>query len=298
MKKAKTDSNVVSEGSLSAEHVLPASPNASKEPDSTSLAQSYARFLPLALKLPKEQIVPLRIEPQLLVFNVQTGLLAVQPFAGRLQAELPKVSVADFPSMLPLAEAVLYASGEATRLSQPAKRSEIEGKLKELLELREPMLLIAEGLALRGLLPRTTVAQIRSGTGQFDAAMDGRALCDLYTQHKDTLAGKHPFTAAEVQHIGELGTALMRKITPDGARVATYEEAQQATERRDRLYTLLVERHADLRKAGFYLFGEEVDQKVPILGARAARKRGEAALSPEPAVAAAAKPAAVEKPTA
>ena len=46
----------------------------------------------------------------------------------------------------------------------------------DLAVLREPMLLIAEGLALCGLLPIERVSAIRSGSGTIDTARDGIAL--------------------------------------------------------------------------------------------------------------------------
>lgn len=276
MKNTKTATKSPSSISSSAEHVALGDPATLLGADTGSMGKSFTRYLPEAQALPKERVVPLRIDVAFLVKNVQLGLEAVQPFLTRLRAELPKLPVSDFAQLLPLAEAVLYASERAAQLSQPVRRVEIDAKLKELAVLREAMLLVAEGLAVHGLLQKRAVEQIRSGKGQYDLAMDGRALCDLYTEHKATLAGKHPFTEAEIKRIGELGQELMRVITPDGARLATQDEAVKAAEDRDRLYSLLCERHADLRKAGFYLFGEEVDQKVPTLGARAGRKRTEA----------------------
>ena len=276
MKNTKTATKSPSSVSSSAEHVTVADPVLLLGADTGSMGKSFTRYLPEAQALPKERVVPLRIDVAFLVKNVQLGLEAVQPFLTRLRAELPKLPVSDFAQLLPLAEAVLYASERAVQLAQPVRRVEIDAKLKELAVLREAMLLVAEGLAVHGLLQKRAVEQIRSGKGQYDLAMDGRALCDLYTEHKAALAGKHPFTDAEIKRVGELGQELMRVITPDGARLATQDDAVKAAEDRDRLYSLLCERHADLRKAGFYLFGEEVDQKVPILGARAGRKRTEA----------------------
>ena len=76
------------------------------------------------------------------------------------------------------------------------------------------------------------------------------------------VAGKHPFSDVQLARIAELGHALMKIITPDGARTASSEAATQAMELRDRIYSLFAIRHAELRKAGFYLFGDEVDARV------------------------------------
>ena len=133
---------------------------------------------------------------------------------------------------------------------------------------------------LAGLVPEPRVAQIRSGKGLFDAAQDGVALSDLYAEYRSQIAGKHPFADAQLSRIAELGHALMKLITPEGARTGSSEAAAQAMELRDRIFSLLAIRHAELRKAGFYLFGEEVESRVPSLGARQGKSRPQPAEPP------------------
>lgn len=251
---------------------------------SPSLAGPFEAFLPEARGLAADRVVPLRLDPALLFANVQAGVLAVLPHKDRLLAELPRLRVAGFEQLPDLARAVLFAAERASRLAQPMKRAEIEPLLAELQKLREVALLQAEVFVLLKLLPAERVAQIRAGKGAFDAAQDGVALADLYHEHHDALAGKHGLSAEQLRRLAELGHTLMQVITPDGARPAPSPEAAQAVEDRNRLFTLLTERHAELRKAGFYLYGESVDDKVPILGARLGHRRSEPAPEPAPPV--------------
>jgi hypothetical protein len=237
----------------------------------------------LARALPKEQITPLKLDVNLVFANVRQGVASVVPLLTRLRAELPKLAVDELPKLAELAEALLYAHGESQRLTQPVKRSELEAKLAELSTLRESLLLQAEVFALVGLIPEPRVAQIRAGKGLFDLAHDGVALADLYGEYRSQIAGKHPFADAQIARAAELGHALMKVVTPDGARLTVSAAAAQALEERDRLFSLLVLRHAELRKAGFYLFGEEVDDKVPTLGARAGKRREPPTPEPAPA---------------
>jgi hypothetical protein len=248
-----------------------------------SLKKSYEAFVTAANLLPKEQVVPLKLDVNVVFANVQQGVLSVQPFLTRLRSELPKLPLEDLTQLPELSEALLYAHSEAVRHSQPAKRAEMEASLTELQSLREKLLLQAEVFALVGLIPEARVAQIRAGKGLFDAAQDGVALADLYGAYRSQIAGKHPFTEAQVARTAELGHALMKLVTPDGARTTVAVAAVKAQDERDRIYSLLLLRHGELRKAGFYLFGEAVDEKVPTLGARQSRRRDPAELEPAPA---------------
>ena len=253
------------------------------ETGSPSLKKSFEAFLAPARALPKEQLVSLKLDVNLVFANVRQGVTAIAPHLDRLRTELPKLSVDELNKLPALAEALLYAHGESQRLTQPVKRAEIEAKLTELQTLRESLLLQAEVFALVGLIPEPRVAQIRAGKGLFDLSHDGVALADLYGEYRSQIAGKHPFADAQIARAAELGHALMKVITPDGARANATASALQAVEQRDRLFSLLVLRHAELRKAGFYLFGEEVDDKVPTLGARAGKRREPPTPEPAPA---------------
>jgi hypothetical protein len=244
-----------------------------------SLLKSFETFAADAKQLPKEKVLPLKSDVNLIFANVQHGVQSVLPHKARLATELPKLDLEQLRTLPQLAEALLYAHSESVRMSQPAKRAELDAKLTELQHLREALLLQAEVFATLGILPAARVAQIRSGSGLFDAAQDGVALSDLYAEYRGQVAGKHPFSDVQLARIAELGHALMKIITPDGARTASSEAATQAMELRDRIYSLLAIRHAELRKAGFYLFGDEVDARVPPLGARQGKPKPQA---PEP----------------
>ena len=253
--------------------------------DPPSLHKSYEEFVAEALRLPHEQIMGLKLDVNLIYVNVQQGVQSVQPHLDRLRAELPKLNVNGFGKLTTLAEALLYAHAESVRLALPVKRAEIDSKLGELLRLREAMLLQAEVFALVGIVPESLVAQIRSGTGMFDAAQDGVALADLYGAYRGQIAGKHPFAESQIARIAELGHGLMKVITPDGARASVSSAAAKAMDERDRIYSLLLQRHGELRRAGYYLFGDEIDEKVPTLGARAGKRREPEAPLPAPVAA-------------
>ncbi|HMU39654.1 MAG TPA: hypothetical protein PKE31_11655 [Pseudomonadota bacterium] len=255
----------------------PAAESASPKPSvSRTPAEAYTHYLPDAQKLSAQEVQPCRMDVPLAWNNVKLGVEAVLSQKERLKREVPGLPLAELAELPDLCAALLLANDKVLSVTNRADTTE---NLRRLRALREPMLLIAEGLALHGLLPPDRVQKIRAGTGNFDAAMDGIALEALYREFKTPLAGKHPFTEAELAEIGALGNRLVHAITPEGGRTRPVETSESSN-LRDRFYTLVLRRHALLRKAGFYLYGEAINDHVPALQSRMATGKPK---SPKPA---------------
>jgi hypothetical protein len=235
---------------------------------------AYDHFLPAAKLLADADVVPCRGDLPLALHNVQLGVDHVLPNEARIKKELPAIDLDTLRGLPNLAAGLLYA---ADRVSRPPSKADISQKLLRLRKLREPMLLIAEGLAEWGILPAERVAAIRAGKGAIDAARDGIALEALYREFEPLLRNKHPFGESDLKEVAELGNQLVRSITPDGGR-HRLEAPSEETGVRDRLYTLLVRRHSELRKVGHYLYGDAMGEHVPPLSARIARPKA----GPEP----------------
>lgn len=251
--------------------------------------QALARYTPLALQLAKKDVLVCRLDLALALHNLQQGVASIEPYAAQLRKEVPGLPLAELLALPDLGLALIFASEQA----EPANQAQNRLDLARLRELREPMLYIAEGLAMLGLVPEKTVQAIRAGSGAMDAARDGIALCALYRAHAAALAGKHPFTQQDFDELSELGERLTRTIVPEGSRpAARRRNRQEAQDLSNRLYTLLVLRHQELRKAGYYLFGPELDTKVPSLAARRATPKAK-----KPAPAKPAAPAPTPAPT-
>lgn len=221
--------------------------------------------MPQALALSRDDLRPLRYDVHVLFANVQQGLSDVLPHKSRLLAELPRLDLAAIETLQTLAEALLWAHDDVTRQTQSAKQAEQDNLVAELNRLREMLLLQAEVFVLCGLLPESEVSAIRAGRGLTDTANDGIRLAQLFISFDEPLADKHPITPQQIARALELGQKLLQVADTLKPR----EELQLAVDLRDRFFTLLLLRHGELRKAGFYLFGEEAETRVPPLGARA-----------------------------
>ncbi|WP_437912672.1 hypothetical protein WME73_37345 [Sorangium sp. So ce302] len=226
----------------------------------------YKRFAPEALALPDRDVELCRADVRIAFANVKQGVAAACADPARVRRALPELPLDDVLSLPDLGRALVFASTRVT--ARPASSREVEAKLKVVAELREPMLSLAETLARRGLLPRDVVAEIRAGSGKYDMASDGMALAHLYEEHADALRGKHPFTREEFELLREASEWLLDNLTPDGARRPAAKQRGEAEAMRDRLWTLLVRRHADLRKIGYYLHGDAFEDVTPKLQSR------------------------------
>lgn len=99
--------------------------------------------------------------------------------------------------------------------------------------------------------------------------------------------------AADLREAAQLGTRLLGELRPHQAKRKdrTPEAVTEAALLRDRLWTLLVERHDRARRAAMWLYGQNPDAQVPSLMANAAKKK----VPPKkPAAAPSAEPEATE----
>lgn len=67
----------------------------------------------------------------------------------------------------------------------------------------------------------------------------------------------------------------MKRLKPKGAK--SKDPALDAVKARDRLWTLLTQRHRDLRRVGMWLWADDVDEHVPPLQSRNLPARKKAA---------------------
>lgn len=237
-----------------------------------TLMKAYEHFLAMVAKLPAEQVIRCRFDVQAAVFNYGRGLDAILPFAARLRKEVPGISLDAVVEGRDLGYGLIFAAGRV--VPEPDSDShEVAAKLQRLRELRDPALDTAEILAKRKLLPAARVAAVRAGTGNYDTARDGVDLHGLYTEFGPSIAGKHSFSPAEIEELGELGSWLVARLTPPGTTRPAAPASTDADDVRNRFWTVFQQRGTDLRKLGYYLFGEEFnDHTPPLLSKRQRRK--------------------------
>lgn len=239
------------------------------EGDTADARAAFEHFLPLASHLAAHEIVSFRsFDAALAIRNVGVGTQSVLAERARVREHLPRVNLDELRSLPTLMLAVRYAILEASR--PQASASEVVARLQVAHALRSTLLAIAEGLSAAGLVPARDIKAIRAGSGALDAAADCVALADLFTRYAKAIRGKHAATAQMLNGAREVGAYLLENVKPARAKKSIGKGNGAALEARDRLHTLLVQRHAVLRKVGYYLWGDAFDAHVPALLARRA----------------------------
>ena len=245
-------------------HTVAKTKTAHAAPDAlpTTAREAYDRFVHAASDLPASALVPFRsVDPALARHNAQLGVDAVTPLRVRIAHELPAVSFANIASLPELALAVQYAARQAE--SAPSA-NDIASNLSAAHALRGTLLTIADGLARTGLLPAQDIAKIKKGRGALDAAADCVELSELFGKYEKKISGKHAATAQMLKSANEVGSYLLSTLKSSRAKEKKAVNGP-ALEARDRLWSLLVQRHKDLRRVGYYLWDDTFGEHVPAL---------------------------------
>jgi hypothetical protein len=223
------------------------------------------------MSVPEASVQICRADVRVAFANIRLGMKAVLGTAEQIaltRKHLPKIPLDEVLELSDIARALVFAVGKVTgRVASP---KEIEQKLALISGPREQMLTQAEILAKRGKLDKDRVAKIRAGSGKYDSAHDVVALVDIFTQEAESLKGLHPFTSQELEEARETAEWLLENLTPEGARTEK-KKRSPAEEIRDRLWSIVVARHALLRRIGHYFHGDDVDVHVPRLQSRVAQ---------------------------
>jgi len=234
-------------------------------------SELYNRYLAAAMSVPEASVQICRADVRVAFANIRLGMKAVLGTAEQIaltRKHLPKIPLDEVLELSDIARALVFAVGKVTgRVASP---KEIEQKLALISGPREQMLTQAEILAKRGKLDKDRVAKIRAGSGKYDSAHDVVALVDIFTQEAESLKGLHPFSSQELEEARETAEWLLENLTPEGARTEK-KKRSPAEEIRDRLWSIVVARHALLRRIGHYFHGDDVDVHVPRLQSRVAQ---------------------------
>lgn len=251
---------------------LPPSPDLASV-DESELVLAFNRFLGPAQELPDAQVKPLRGDPLQIYRNLVAGAEAVLAHEPGLRATLPEV---DWRTLHELPQLALALSFAASQVSKRSRGGHVAPLLAGASKLRRLMLAAADMLVLAGDLAASEVEKIRKGNGHSDLANDCIDLVELFRRH-DAARQRTVITPEILHEAQELGEELLGRLpgAKDGA--ARKAPVGASVRLRDRMWTLLNNRHRELRRIGMWLFMDDVNQHVPNLLARAPGKKPAAA---------------------
>ncbi len=234
-------------------------------PTPADIGALQERFLPLARTVDARDVQEFVGDASLVYHNVELGTRNVVAEAGRIAAELPTVSLPLLHEAPLLAQVFTFSTRKVQRhLKSPGTTAQL---LKRAYAVRETLLEAAKPLVRNGLLSKAEMDRILAGRGRIDAANDCVDLAALFRGQWATLQSKTLVTEADVQEAAEVGATLQTLLHPERARPRTEltAEMKETIDLRNRFWTVLRNRHQLLWRVGAWLFGPEVDEKVPPL---------------------------------
>ncbi|MFO7179952.1 MAG: hypothetical protein DIU78_014735 [Pseudomonadota bacterium] len=198
--------------------------------------------------LPEETLRKVTVDVPTVVATILGALPKVRVYRAQIVDELPKYDLGPFDRLEEYALALAYAHGAYVAASQPPRSLEEVGA--EASRVREIMLADAEALAVRGLIDRSRLAEIRLGSGYRDTAFDLVALVNLYRSRWSHIESRTGVMLGELE---------MAEIVADRLIIAVGERDQIPVKRsaaiddRMRAFTLCVNAYNQVRRAIGYL---------------------------------------------
>jgi hypothetical protein len=203
--------------------------------------------------------------------NVEVACAAFAPYLGDVKGLAPSVEPTTIAELPALALALEFAAN-AVPLAARSDGS-IDAAMRELGQVRLDTLAYLEIAARRGLVDEGRVAKVRAGHGKLDFANDCVAIGGIFADAAAALAGKHPFTKAELDLLATKGAWLRGELTPGGA-PRRPSERDPAAVTRDRLAKLLDDGYGELEKvAGVKWGAAALRDHIPLLRSRKGAKK-------------------------
>jgi hypothetical protein len=239
----------------------------------------YNTHLATAQALPPASILTTRVDADLAIVNIETGMDVVAEHENDIADHFPKINLIALKALLEIALATKYATVRV-ELEVPAE-TQMAAKLAEARDLRAKLLTSAKSLAEMGLVPAAEVAAIVAGKGVRDRGDDCVTLAALFRNHAVAIAGKHPITTEMVDQSAAVGSWLVAHLRPANAPSPPATAPRPVVEIRNRFVTLLVDGHHKLQAIAHYFHPNDWEDRAPALGSRrASRKKPEPTPTP------------------
>nr|HEX4319231.1 hypothetical protein [Kofleriaceae bacterium] len=225
----------------------------------------YQAQLALANKLAAGAVRRMTVDCALAFYNARRGVAVITPYCAQIERELAYVSFAEIATLHDKGHALLYANDELARFRP--EPSDAPSLFKDAHKVRSALMAKATVAVREGRLPAAVVDAIRRGRGPIDAAKDCIALATLFAENVE-LAARVNVSRDDIRAANDVGARLLDAVKPQRARAPRDHDELVTIDARDRLWTLFEqtwERH--VWRAAAWVFGRDVDQRLPKLGA-------------------------------
>ncbi|MGK3995446.1 hypothetical protein [Sorangium sp. So ce1024] len=231
-------------------------------------AAAYEEFLSEAQAIVDVQ--PYRLDPDVAMANVKTGMRVVAKHRKEIPEHLPRLDLREIESLGRLSLAVKFAAMAAERTT-PSDRL-VSQRLAEARQIRGTLLPVVAGLAATKLVPQSKYDDIVRGRGARDTAADCVALAQVFRDGGAALEGKHSADPEMIKKAAAVGSWLLQHVRPANARAEKAAPPTPAVEIRNRLATLLARRYSRLQSVAHYFHGDGWEAVAPPLMSRHATR--------------------------
>jgi hypothetical protein len=248
-------------------------------PTDSNAHAAYQKSLPEAQALASADILPYRLDPDLVIINIQTAMPILTEHRAEISKHLPKIDLPALSALPALALALKFSAMEADK-TVPSEKL-VSQALVEARQIRSTLLPVVAGLAATGLVPQTEYNAIVRGRGPRDTASDCVAICHVFDKYKKAVKDKHSADPTMIKRAGEVGAFLLQHLRPAHAPAEKAPPPPPAVEIRNRFATLLVKRYSLLQVVAHYFEGDDYERVAPPLMSRQASRASKNTPSPD-----------------
>lgn len=223
--------------------------------------EAYQRVLPEAMALNADSLSTINVDVPSAIITALGVNEKLPAYADQLQT-LPEFPADMFTKFQDLLLALFVAQSRYTFATTPPEN------LPDLLDQASAQrdIMIAEGktLIVRGLLPANALSELTGTHGYKNVAFDLSGLAQLFKAAWPSVQGKTGLQQAEIDQADQLALQLAAAV---GHREGSPVSVTEATNIRQRVFTLFVTKYDQLRRAMVFLRWNEgdVDDIVPSL---------------------------------
>lgn len=240
----------------------------------------FEKVRPDLLKVDLAELLQVNLDLPAAISTVLGVLPELRGLRDQIAKELPTFDIQRFDKLEDYAVALSYAQAKYLAATQPP--DDLADVAERAMNLREALLAECNALVLRKIVSPAQLEQLKGANGYKNVATDLMTLCTIMQDKWDQLQGKTLTTTDELNEASRVATRLLRIV---GVRTQGPAVVAEATDLRQRAYTLLLQTYDDARRAVTYLRADEgdADDIAPALHPGRPRKRGDQASGPTPA---------------
>jgi hypothetical protein len=224
--------------------------------------QAFEALQPEVAALRDDDLMAVNID----VPNALSVVVGALPQLIALRPELAKFSDPAPLANLDKLEAYALALGHAQTLAQatPSAPEAIQALGETATKLRAQLVSDMNALIGRGLIDRDQIATLKGPPGYLNLAFDLFLLAAVAREHWKNISGKTAISLADIAQAEALADQLLSGV---GTRERNKANAANATETRQRLFTLLVNAYDQVRRAVVFLRWDhdDLDEIMPSL---------------------------------